>query len=149
MTDATLEDQLAVRELNAAYVDAVMRRDTNAMSSVWAPDGRWFFLGQWIEGREHIMARWQKAMNGFPVVCHQITSEQISVSGDEARSRVYLVEEVVTTEQKPLKFVGVYNDVCIRLDEGWRYASRRFDLMYQGPGSLKAEGWLGYPKPGS
>jgi uncharacterized protein (TIGR02246 family) len=137
---------MAIRELNAAYVDAVMRRDASAMSSVWAPDGRWFFLGQWIEGRENIMARWHKAMNGFPVVCHQMTSEQISVSGDEARSRVYLVEEVITMDQKPLKFVGVYNDVCTRLDKGWRYASRRFDLIYQGPGSLKPEGWQGYPR---
>ena len=147
MTVPVLEDQIAIRELNAAYVDAVMRRDASAMSSVWAPDGRWFFLGQWIEGRDNIMARWQKAMNGFPVVCHQMTSEQISVSGDEARSRIYLVEEVVTTDQKPLKFVGVYNDVCTRLHEGWRYASRRFDLIYQGPGSLNPEGWLGYAQP--
>jgi len=144
MPDSRLADQIAIRELNAAYVDAVMRRDADAMSAVWAPHGRWYFLGQWIEGRDNIMARWKKAMNGFPVVCHQMTSEQISVSGDKARSRVYLVEEVITSEQKPLKFVGVYNDVCTRLGEGWRYASRRFDLIYQGPGSLVPKGWLGY-----
>jgi hypothetical protein len=144
MTDHTLADQLAIRELNAAYADAVNRRDAVAWSSVWARDGRWFFLGEWIEDRDAIVARWQDAMSGFPVVYHQITSEQIAVSGDTAKSRVYLAEEVVTAEQLCLRFIGVYNDVCTRLDEGWRYKSRRFDLIYQGPGSLNPEGWLGY-----
>lgn len=145
MTDREQADLMAIRELNAAYVDAVMRRDAGAMAAVWASDGRWYFLGNWIVGRDAILARWQEAMNGFPVVCHQMTSQQISVSGIEAHSRVYLVEEVVTKEQRALKFVGVYNDVCKRLEDGWRYASRRFDLIYQGPGSLNQKGWLGYP----
>jgi ketosteroid isomerase-like protein len=149
VTDQELTDQIAIRELNATYVDAVMRRSASAMSSVWARDGRWYFLGKWIVGRDQILARWQKAMSGFPVVFHQMTSEQISVSGDGAQSRVYLVEEVITKDHQVVKFLGVYNDVCTRLDEGWRYSSRRFDLIYQGPGSLKAEGWLGYPKPDS
>ena len=145
MTDQELRDQIAIRELNAAYVDAVMRHDAGAMAQVWAEDGRWYFLGEWIVGRDAIMARWQEAMKGFPVVCHQMTSQQISVAGDQGHSRVYLVEEVVTADQRALKFVGVYNDVCTRLQDGWRYASRRFDLIYQGPGSLSQKGWLGYP----
>ena len=144
MTDQTLFDQLAIRELNAASADAVMRRDAAAWSTVWARDGRWFFLGEWIEGRDAIVKRWQDAMSGFPVVYHQITSEQIAVSGDTAKSRVYLAEEVITAEQLCLRFIGVYNDVCTRLDAGWRYKSRHFDLIYQGPGSLNLEGWLGY-----
>jgi len=144
MTEKNLLDQMAVRELNAAYADAVMRRDPDAWSSLWVEDGRWYFLGEWIEGRENIVGRWRDAMSGFPVVFHQITSEQITVSGDSAQSRVYLAEEVVTTEQVSLRFIGVYNDICTCLDEGWRYRSRRFDLIYQGPGGLDPEGWLGY-----
>jgi len=144
MTCQSLADEMAIRALNAAYADAVMRRDAAAWSSLWAHDGRWFFLGKWIEGRDNILARWQDAINGFPIICHHITSEQVAVSGDQAKSRVYLAEEVVTLKQLSLRFIGVYNDICTRLDEGWRYSSRRFDLIYQGPGSLKPEGWLGY-----
>lgn len=143
MNGQALADEMAIRALNAAYADAVMRRDAAAWSSLWAQDGRWFFLGQWIEGRDNILARWQDAINGFPVIFHHITSEQVVVSGDQAKSRVYLAEEVVTLKQLSLRFIGVYSDVCTRLDEGWRYSSRRFDLIYQGPGSLKPEGWLG------
>lgn len=146
MTNPTSADQIAIRELNAAYADAVIRRDADAWSSLWAPDGRWYFLGEWIVGRDAIRARWMDAMRGFPIVFHQITSEQITVLGDEARSRVYLAEEVVTTEHASLRFVGVYTDTCIRLAEGWRYASRSFGLLYQGPGSLDPDGWLGYPQ---
>jgi hypothetical protein len=146
MTNPTSADPIAIRELNAAYADAVIRRDADAWSSLWAPNGRWYFLGEWIEGRDTIRARWQDAMNGFPIVYHQVTSEQTTVLGDEARSKVYLAEEVVTTERVSLRFVGVYTDICIRLPEGWRYASRRFGLLYQGPGSLDPDGWLGYPQ---
>lgn len=146
MTNPAWADQIAIRELNAAYADAVIRRDADAWSSLWAPNGRWYFLGEWIEGRDNIRARWQDTMSGFPIVHHHITSEQTTVFGDEARSRVYLAEEVVTTESASLRFLGVYNDICIRLDEGWRYGSRRFDLLYQGPGSLNPEGWSGYPR---
>lgn len=144
MNNQTFTDQLAIRTLNAAYADAVIRRDAAAWSATWAPDGRWYFLGEWIEGRDEIVARWQGAMKGFPIVFHQVTSEQIEVSGDTARSRVYLTEEVVTTEQHALRFIGVYNDICVCRDARWCYQERRFDLVYQGPGSLAPEGWLGY-----
>jgi len=143
MINQTPADELAIRELNAAYADAVMRRDPEAWSALWAEDSRWYFLGEWIEGRDNILARWRDAMSGFPVVFHQITSEQIAVSGDTATSRVYLAEEVITTGQLSLRFIGVYDDICKRLDEGWRYRSRRFALIYQGPGSLVSEGWQG------
>lgn len=144
MTQNRLET-LAVSQLNARYCDAVMRRDSDAWRSLWHDKSRWYFLGEWIEGRDAIVARWEAAMSGFPVVYHQINSEMIEASKDEASSRVYIDEEIVTADGDQLRFIGVYNDHCVRKGNNWLYLSRRFDLIYQGPGTLSQNGWMGYP----
>jgi len=144
MTQTSLET-LAVSQLNARYCDAVMRRDTGAWRKLWHRDSRWYFLGEWLEGQDAIVARWEAAMAGFPVVYHQINSEIINASKDEASSRVYIDEEIVTADGDALRFIGVYNDKCVREGSDWLYLSRRFDLMYQGPGALRQAGWMGYP----
>jgi hypothetical protein len=145
MTQNPIET-LAVSQLNARYCDAVMRRDSAAWRSLWHSKSRWYFLGECLEGPDAIVARWEAAMAGFPVVYHQINSEIIDASKDEATSRVYIDEEIVTTDGQSLRFVGVYNDRCVREGDKWLYLSRRFDLIYQGPGSINRSGWLGYPE---
>lgn len=143
MSQITL-NTLAVSQLNARYCDAVMRRDSDAWRSLWHRNGRWFFLGEWLEGQDAVVARWEEAMSGFPVVYHQINSEIINASDDEASSRVYIDEEIVTADGDSLRFIGVYNDHCVKEDNNWLYLTRRFDLIYQGPGALVDKGWLGY-----
>jgi hypothetical protein len=144
MTQNVLET-LAVSQLNARYCDAVMRRDSDAWRSLWHRKSRWYFLGEWIEGQDAIVERWEAAMSGFPVVYHQINSEMIDASKDEATSRVYIDEEIVTADGDALRFIGVYNDHCVRQGNNWLYLSRRFDMIYQGPGALSQNGWIGYP----
>jgi len=144
MTQNVLET-LAVSQLNARYCDAVMRRDSDAWRSLWHRKSRWYFLGEWIEGQDAIVERWEAAMSGFPVVYHQINSEMIDASKDEATSRVYIDEEIVTADGDALHFIGVYNDHCVRQGNNWLYLLRRFDLIYQGPGALSQNGWIGYP----
>jgi len=122
-------DTLAVSQLNARYCDAVMRRDSDAWRSLWHLNSRWFFLGEWLEGRDAVVARWEEAMSGFPVVYHQISSEIIDATNDEANSRVYIDEEIVTANGDSLRFIGVYNDHCVKEDNNWLYLSRRFDLL--------------------
>lgn len=136
---------IAIERLNADYCDAVLRRDAPDWGALWTEDSRWFFLGEWLEGNAAIVARWSAAMAGFPVVLHKIISQQIDPQGDTGTGRVYLEEEIVTADGDALRFVGVYHDRYQLSGDRWRYASRRFDLMYQGPGAIKADGWIGYP----
>jgi hypothetical protein len=144
MTVITL-DTLAVSQLNARYCDAVIRRDSDAWRSLWHSKGRWYFLSECLEGRDAIVERWEAAMSGFPVVYHQINSEIINASNTDASSRVYIDEEIITDDGDPLRFIGVYNDHCVKEGDNWLYLSRRFDLIYQGPGVLSRDGWMGYP----
>ena len=144
MTKISL-DTLGVSQLNARYCDAVIRRDSDAWRSLWHREGRWYFLGEWIEGQDAVVARWEAAMSGFPVVYHLINSEIIDATSVEASSRVYIDEEIITADGDALRYIGVYNDHCVKEGDKWLYLSRRFDLIYQGPGALNRNGWTGYP----
>jgi hypothetical protein len=142
--NTAIEIESAVRKLNAYYCDAVMRRDGELWRSLWHTDARWFFLGEWIEGREAIFSRWQQAMAGFPVVYHRASGEIIDVNGEAAHTRVYVDEQIIDAKGNALHIVGVYNDDVVLHNGKWLYASRHFSLIYQGEGTLVQEGWLGY-----
>jgi hypothetical protein len=141
-----LADELAIRNLEARYCDAVIRRDADAWESTWAEDSVWEFMGQNIEGRDNILTFWKQAMDGFPMIIHQYFSGGLEINGDQASCRWYILETVLDIKRKSKQFFGVYNDDCVRIENDWFFMKRRFDLIYQGAGLLDAAGWQGYPQ---
>ena len=141
-----LSDELALRNLEARYCDAVIRRDADAWGSTWAADGVWEFMGQVIEGRENILSFWKQAMDGFPMIIHHYFSGGLKIDGDQATCRWYILETVRDINGESKQFFGVYNDTCIKSDGGWLFKKRCFDLIYQGTALLDAAGWQGYPQ---
>ena len=139
------KDNLDIRHLNALYGDAVMRRDSKLWGSLWQPDGVWHFLGESIVGQANILARWEAAMAGFPVVFHTHHSGLIDIKDDEANCRWYIAEDILDSNGNALRIVGIYNDRCVRTPSGWRYSSRRFDPLYHGPGVIRTEHVMPYP----
>ena len=142
----SLEAESAIRKLNARYCDAIIRRDPNDWGALWHEDAKWYLLGNWIEGRDSIVAAWEEALSGLPVVYQRMSGEIIEVDGDNAACRVYVDEQVVDAEGAALNFVGVYNDECVYREEKWMYMVRRFDLIATNSGRLDVKSWMGYPK---
>ena len=140
-----MQDDLDIRQLNALYTDAVTRRDGALWGSLWHEDAIWHFLGEPIQGREAILATWESAMAGFPVVFHSHHSGLIDVAGDTATCRWSIDEDIIDSDGKGLRIIGVYNDTCVRTAGGWLYAMRRFDALYYGPGTLQPAHVLPYP----
>ncbi len=141
-----LVDELAIRDLQARYCDAVNRRDAVAMEQTWAKESVWGFLGKPIEGRDNIISFWKQAMAGFPKILQFYWPAGLKIDGDTGTGRWYLQEIVVDTKGNPLQFYGVYNDTYGKIDSEWLFTMRRFDLIHQGPGPLTEKGWLGYPQ---
>ncbi len=49
----------------------------------------------------------------------------VEVDGDTARARFPITEWARReSDSRPIQFLGFYDDVCVRTDEGWRFASR-------------------------
>ncbi len=102
-------------------------------------------MGQDIIGRDTIVATWLGAMSGFPTVFHTNHSEIIVLNGDTATGRTYVNEEIIDAQGNALRFIGVYNDECVRTDGQWYFQRRRWDVLYQGAGALGSGECLPYP----
>jgi hypothetical protein len=153
----TAETQLAeakIRDLAARYCDAVNRRDTEAWRNTWSVDAEWSLLGQSTRGRDAIVNRWLELMGTIPFVM-QLPSfgvidfpesgvgeepQRSSTSSFTASGRWYINE----ISQRPTgagMTIGVYRDLYIHSgeDDDWRFARRRFDILYRGQPDLSGK----------
>jgi uncharacterized protein (TIGR02246 family) len=144
VTDASeriqrIADELAIRDLVAAYADAVTRKDAKAWSGTWADDATWILGGHATEGREAILARWNEIMSLFEFIAQLPQYGRIEIDGDRATGRWYVNELGRTKGGGPSPTLGVYHDVYARLASGWRFQRRRFDLLYVGAPDLSGQ----------
>ncbi len=128
------EDRLAIRDLFDTYADAVTRCDAVAWGATWAPDAEWSLpdypeIGT-TKGREAIVAMWVEAMKAYPGIMFEAWPGSIEVSGDRAIVRSY-TSEVYDQDGVTKRDRGVYEDVCVRIDGQWLFASRSFRNIHR------------------
>ncbi len=139
MSDRNVADELALRELVARYADAVCRRDTAAWRATWAADGEWQIMGQTVQGRDEIVALWERFMAGIPQVIQIPHEGLIEIDGARASLRWYVTEQGKLADGSALVMTGVYLDECVKEDEVWLFAKRVFHSLYSGPPDLSAD----------
>lgn len=121
------EDEMEIRALVAAYADAVNRRDADGMAAVLAPDGiiEKPGYGDPVQGRDKILKRYSRLQREREFLCQQIHSGVVHVDGDRASARWWFSEtKLAVGGENWLTMVGVYQDECVRLPEGWRFSRR-------------------------
>lgn len=128
------EDRLAIRELLDTYADAVTQRDAAAWGATWAADAEWSLpdypeIGT-TKGREAIVAMWIEAMKAYPGIMFEAWPGSIEVSGERAIMRSY-TSEVYDQDGVTKRDRGVYEDICVRIDGQWRFASRSFRNIHR------------------
>jgi len=122
----TVEDRLAIQELHARYAYAFDGADAEAWVAVFAADGRFAPPGlEPVIGhaalREFVTARSQEA----PGMRHLIVNITVEAEGDHARGKAYfLALRIGGDGQFRMRNFGRYDDVFVRVDGGWRIASR-------------------------
>lgn len=134
-----LEDQQALRDLMATYIDAVARDDGETWKNTWDENGCWMLMGNEVRGREAIAGLWQQLMAGFDFALLVPSTCRYDIEGDRARGFWYLQEFTRTTDGQASQLFSRYTDECIRTAEGWRYLSRGYDIIYQGPVDMSGE----------
>lgn len=145
LSEQAVADELAIRQLTAAYSDAVTRRSRSEFVAVWAPDGRWIVPGlEDTVGGDAAADQLLRLTESMELMVQLIQGGQVWVDGDTARGRWYIVEIGRTSEGQGVHYIGVYQDRLVRTDEGWRFSERRFEFLYRGftemPGKV-------YPAP--
>jgi ketosteroid isomerase-like protein len=134
-------DELAIRNLLARYSDAVCRRDADAWVDTWAADCTWDLGGGRVtHGRDETLALWRASFAKYTWVGQLPASGVVEQIDGEARGHWYVLELNQLADGSATMHLGHYDDVYTRTDTGWRFAVRRFHLIYRGamdPGTVR------------
>ncbi len=134
------EDDLAIRQLTAAYSDAVNRKDVAGMAATYAEDAVLSAFGAPdVVGRENIEATFSQMYSDYRWIFQMTHSGTIEIDGDEAWCRWWVSEQSQNQEGKGAEFLGVYQDHVIRTGSGWRFARRLLQGVYLGRRSLEGK----------
>ena len=130
---STIEDELAIRSLAAAYTDAVNRGDLEAMVNVYTVDGVLKpFGGDELKGRDKIRAVVGQTISAYEWIFQMTHSGLVRLDGDVAHCRWWVSEISYKGDGSAVQFFGLYQDRVVRTGEGWRFARRRLDPTFLG-----------------
>lgn len=129
--EGSFEDRLALRDLLDTYADAVNRADSEAWAATWDEGSLWSLPGFGIfEGKATIVDIWRAAMRSFPDIAFRAWPGSIEVRGESAAMRSYS-EEIFLRDGALHRTLGIYDDVCRRVDGRWLFTERRFRPLPQ------------------
>jgi len=133
------EDILKIQMLPQRYADAVMRHNGDDWAATWAKEGEWYLREKPVCGRDEIRKVWEAAMAGFPFAVFLVQPAIVSVDGDKGTCRSYVTEILGATDGTSFRVYGCYNDEVIREEGEWKFKSRRYSRLYQGPVDLSGQ----------
>jgi len=133
---SSTEDQLALRDLMARYVDAVNRYDADAWIATWDEDAEWVLAGNVVSGRDNILALWRQVMESFDFALLMPNACLYELDGDSATGHWYLHEYTRDRSGSGSRLLSRYADSCVRRDGQWSYLSRGYHVMHSGPAEL-------------
>lgn len=130
-----------IDDLVHAYADAVVRRDPDQWISTWADDAVWELgKGRRVEGAAAILSLWNSAMDGFKAVVQNVVNRTADL--DEAAGtgsgRCYIMEHWWRADDSRGILLAHYDDLYVRRNAGWQFASRELVVHYGGPPDLSA-----------
>lgn len=155
MDTADAVSHVAIGALQAAYGDAVTRRDWPAVVALFEPDASVTLdLGRGeprVMGPVELAAFVDEAISRFDLFVFTILNRLVlDVDGDEATGRVWLAEVRQDLDGVPSVAYGCYDDTYRRTGSAWRIAGRRYRSVARtaAPGSATAFEVVGWTEPG-
>jgi hypothetical protein len=119
-------DVIAITHLAVAYAEAVSRGDVVEACLTYAADGELHSpTTEPAVGRAAVTETIMGTTSTLAFVFQTVHQGLVEVDGDRARARFPITEWARrASDDRPLQFLGVYEDECVRTDEGWRFAKR-------------------------
>ena len=128
-----------IDDLLHGYADAVVHRDPDQWISTWATDAVWELgKGRRVEGADAILALWNSAMDGFKAVVQNVVNHtaDLDETAGTGSGRCYIIEHWCRTDDSRGILLAYYDDLYVRSDSGWQFASRELVVQYGGPADL-------------
>jgi ketosteroid isomerase-like protein len=134
-----VESDQGVRALVARSCDAVARGDVDAWSACWRDDGTWVLPGVGtMVGRAALRDAFASWSADFDLCVQEVLSGWVDRDGDHASARWYL-RETQRSSDGGHELLGCYDDTVVHDEHGWRFAHRRFWVLYRGSRDLSGQ----------
>jgi hypothetical protein len=127
-----VSDRLEIDDLLTLYAHAIDTRQWDLLDDVFTPDAAidYSSVGGASGTRAEIRAWLEQMLTSFDGYQHYVTNRTVSVDGDVATARSYLMNPTLLPN-KALMFVGgYYNDRLVRTVDGWRIADRTLESSW-------------------
>lgn len=128
MSAPTTEDRLAIIDVTVAYCWALDTGDWSALDDVFLPDATAELGTPLVLDLDGIKKRVKSVLEPLDGSQHVVSTHQITVDGDTATCRCYLMAQHVrdgVPGGDNLMLGGRYEDALIRTSAGWRISHRK------------------------
>ena len=129
-----ISDRIEIEDLLCRYSIALDSKSFEDLGTVFADDAQCDFgsLGS-PTGPTEIAALIQQTLSTLDSTQHLLGKSLITVDGDHATSRTYLISQHIRESapgEKHYFIGGEYVDTLVRTADGWRIRTRRLDRMW-------------------
>ena len=131
----SLEDRIAIRELNETYADAGFRGDVDQWLGCFAEDCVWITEFGEMRGKAQLRGMWDQIWQTMGALGFFTVLGSIEVAGDTARTRAYVREIFLAKDGALQKLVGRYDDELVRVNGEWRFARRDYSVLIRETGA--------------
>jgi uncharacterized protein (TIGR02246 family) len=135
-----------IANLIGRYADAVLRADAEGFASLWTEDAEWHMPGaDPVCGRPSIVETFVRSRSRFRLCVQEIMSGYVGTAGDDGTTDAHWqVRELQwRRDGSAAELIGVYHDGVRPVDGRWRFARRRFEVVYRGPLDLPGRVFFG------
>lgn len=124
--EATAEDVVQLTQRLNAFFSHLDERRYEELAAIFLPGGRWLRQGQWLEGRDAILAA-MKARSATMRVRHVISNVIVTArSADEADVQAYMTAYRRLENQPPALFsINLVGNVFRRQAGRWMLAEQQ------------------------
>ena len=126
MSVQEISDRIEIQDLLVRYTVAIDTKDWKLLDQCFLPDARVDYTATGgIQGSYPEVRVWlEKALSAFPMTVHYISNSTVTLQGDEARARTYVLNPMGFPKPDGSLHIftvgGTYVDKLVRTASGWR-----------------------------
>lgn len=124
-----------IENLLGVYCESVLRFDPEVFGSTWCEDAVWSIPGTGeVVGRPAIVETFTAIRGTYARCVQEILNGVVTPIDPDHAAAAWQVRELQwRADGTGSELIGVYHDTLTRTPEGWKFAHRDFELLYDGP----------------
>ncbi|MBP2414065.1 ketosteroid isomerase-like protein [Arthrobacter stackebrandtii] len=142
-------DRVEIEALHGEFTDAGMMSDYDRFASLFTGDGVWEIpaAGARMAGRGEIRAGIERLHGLWDYFVQTTHAGTIQLDGDTATGRAYTAEFGLMRDGSPHLNYAIYHDRYERTPDGWKFAERIYEVLYQDGSPLAGSPPPAHPEP--